>query len=357
MDRLKTLDAPERTEPREIATAIGDGLPFTTASRGALLDLAQMVRTVLTFDIPGNLVECGVWRVGAALLMADLLRQADATDRSVWLFDSFEGLPPPRRVDGLAALVYNRNTSSPEYYDSGRASLDEVRQTAEQLGVGPYIQVVKGWYEQTLPLCRDRLGQIAILRIDGDWHASVRCCLDNLFDQVVDGGLVIIDDYYAYDGCRLAVHEFLSERRLSYALESVTGPSPDQLECAVFRKGKSTWNWLRQLYLTRQDIEAVIPRGETFVLVDDQSFDAEVVGDRRPIPFLERNGQDWGSPPDDETAIRELERLRQAGANLVAIAWPAFWWLDYYTGLHRRLRSTFRCVLENDRLVVFDLKS
>src|SRR5262249_61300972 len=133
------------------------------------------------------------------------------------------------------------------YYDNCRASVEEVRRAAADLGVAGYTEIVKGWFEETLPAFRSRLGPIAILRIDGDWYASVRCCLDNLFDQVVEGGLVIIDDYYAYEGCRLAVHEFFGERRLSYALESVGGPPADQLECAVFPKGMDTLKGLQQV--------------------------------------------------------------------------------------------------------------
>jgi hypothetical protein len=68
-------------------------------------------------------------------------------------------------------------------------------------------------------------------------------------------------------------------------------------------------------------------------------------------------GQYGGPPPDDATAIRELERLRQSGASFMVFAWSAFWWLDYYAALRQQLRSAFRFVLENDRLVVFDLRA
>lgn len=114
--------------------------------------------------------------------------------------------------------------------------------------------------------------------------------------------------------------------------------------------------YLHRLIKTTNDIAALIPLGDTFILVDHEVFRAEVAHGRRAIPFLERDGQYWGPPPDDITAIRELERLRRSGANFIVFGWPAFWWLDYYTELHRYLRSEFRCVLENDRLVVFDLR-
>jgi Sulfotransferase domain len=105
------------------------------------------------------------------------------------------------------------------------------------------------------------------------------------------------------------------------------------------------------------DIAALVPVGETFILVDQDRLGSEVAAGRRRIPFLEQDGQYWGTPPDDETAIRELERLRrQSRASFMVFAWPAFWWLEYYSELHRHLRSTFRCVMENDRLVAFDLR-
>jgi hypothetical protein len=71
---------------------------------------------------------------------------------------------------------------------------------------------------------------------------------------------------------------------------------------------------------------------------------------------LERDGEYWGNPPDAETAVRELERLRRAGAQFVVFAWPAFWWLIIYAGLRRHLRARYRCLLETDRLVIFDLR-
>lgn len=107
-----------------------------------------------------------------------------------------------------------------------------------------------------------------------------------------------------------------------------------------------------------EEIITLIPPGDTFILVDgDEWATGDLVAGRRRIPFLEQDGQYWGAPPDDKTAIRELERLRHAGASFIVFAWPAFWWLDYYSEFHRHIRESFRCVLDNDRIAVFDMRS
>ncbi len=194
--------------------------PLTMVPQNRLVHLARLVRRVLAENVRGDFVECGVWRGGAAFLMADLLRRAGVSDRKVWLFDSFEGLPPPQELDGPRAVAYARDTDSPLYFDNCRASLEEVQRSAQRLQVSSYTEFVQGWFEETLPATRARVGPIALLRLDCDWYKSVRCCLDNLYDQVVEGGFVVFDDYFSYEGCAIAVHEFLAERRLPHRLET-----------------------------------------------------------------------------------------------------------------------------------------
>jgi hypothetical protein len=105
------------------------------------------------------------------------------------------------------------------------------------------------------------------------------------------------------------------------------------------------------------ELAPLIPQGETLILVDQAKLETNAIAGRHALPFLERAGEYWGPPPDDETAIREFERLRGSGANFIVFAWPAFWWLDYYQGFNRHLRQHHRNVLENDRIVVFDLRT
>jgi len=114
--------------------------------------------------------------------------------------------------------------------------------------------------------------------------------------------------------------------------------------------------WLYQAHLAAREIGALIPVGESFVLVDEDSWRIDVGNGRRAIPFLEQDGHYWGPPPDDETAIGELEKLREGGANFMVFGQPGFWWLEYYGGLHRYLRSRYRCLLENEHVVIFDLR-
>jgi 2-polyprenyl-3-methyl-5-hydroxy-6-metoxy-1,4-benzoquinol methylase len=105
------------------------------------------------------------------------------------------------------------------------------------------------------------------------------------------------------------------------------------------------------------EIGCLIPSGERLILVDEAHWLTEELDGRIAIPFLERDGCYWGEPADIETAKRELERLRHSGAHFMVFASPSFWWLDYYSGLDHYLRSNYRCILENDHFVVFDLRS
>lgn len=115
--------------------------------------------------------------------------------------------------------------------------------------------------------------------------------------------------------------------------------------------------WMERVHTAIEEIVALIPPEDKFILVDEDQWGTDdVVAGRRRILFLERDGMYWGLPPDDDIAIRELERLRESGAKFIVFGWPTFWWFDYYRGLHSHLRSVYSCVLKNDHIVVFDLR-
>jgi len=119
---------------------------------------------------------------------------------------------------------------------------------------------------------------------------------------------------------------------------------------------EEAFRWFELVSLAAEDITHMIPPGKAFILVDQQHVTDYLPAEYLAIPFLERKGQYWGPPPDDATAIKELERLRQAGVKSIVFAFPAFWWLNYYTELHTHLRSYYSCVFNNDHIVVYDLR-
>jgi O-methyltransferase len=188
--------------------------PYTMVSEPALRDLAGRVHGVIDSGVPGAFVECGVWRGGSSFLMAELAKRRGETGRTTWMFDSFEGLPPPQDIDGPGAKAYAEDVENPLYYDNCRAELDEVRAAARELGLEAQTEIVPGWFDQTLGEARERIGPIALLRIDCDWYDPVLFCLETLYDQVSPGGVLIVDDYYQWDGCTIATHEFLARREL-----------------------------------------------------------------------------------------------------------------------------------------------
>jgi glycosyltransferase involved in cell wall biosynthesis len=124
-------------------------------------------------------------------------------------------------------------------------------------------------------------------------------------------------------------------------------------------RDRSWWQCLRRVRAAAQDIEALVPVGATFILVNEDTWDERevAISGRRVLPFLEKDGRYWGQPADDATAVRELERLRRRGASFLVFAWPALWWLDYYVGFAAHLRASFPCVLANERLRAFDLRA
>ena len=196
---------------------IKDVLPYTMVGRGGLIATYEVAELVRNYKISGCFVECGVARGGSALLMLlsyDPFRSPWLSPKDAWLFDSFEGLPEPTEEDGTLRKPQGKDKAS---WDLAKGYCLGTQEDVEDLLFREFgfsrdrIHLVKGWFQDTLPEYRERVGQIAILRIDGDWYESTKCCMENLYDNVVDGGYVIIDDY-ALEGCRKAVDKFFVDR-------------------------------------------------------------------------------------------------------------------------------------------------
>lgn len=131
------------------------------------------------------------------------------------------------------------------------------------------------------------------------------------------------------------------------------------IEPEIWKKIGTNYDRTKNKLKLLQAVEQLIPEGEQFILVDEQLFKREllnthVFSKRVAIPIFEPEGQYLGPPGDDKTAIQELEKLHQAGANFIVFVWSAFWWLDYYHQFHEYLRKHYKCIKKNDQCVIFE---
>ena len=186
---------------------------YSLVGRRGLLNTYDLCVRIENNSIEGCFVECGVARGGCSALMA-MVAAANKGGRKSWLFDSFEGLPQPTGKDpkdcGLVQGSCRGMYEEVDWLLFSKLRLDRNN-----------VSLVKGWFQDTLPEYKDRMGAVALLRLDGDWYESTKCCLENLYDNVVPGGYVIIDDYGALTGCKEAVDDFLNERNINVELIDV----------------------------------------------------------------------------------------------------------------------------------------
>ena len=200
---------------------------YTMLSRGRLQSLANAAYHVMKKEVRGDIVQCGVWRGGSAALIAHVIQSSGGPLRNLHLLDSFEGIPEPDgTVDGERAIrearEYGTDTNgelvpNPQFYlNMGRpvGYIEDVQSLLEEkLGYDrDFIFYHKGMFEDVIPRIDSQIDSISLLHLDGDLYSSTKVCLEYLYDKVVSGGIVIIDDYGAYDGCRKAVDEFLRQR-------------------------------------------------------------------------------------------------------------------------------------------------
>lgn len=205
-----------------------EALTFTWRTAMELLESSQ----------PGALVECGTWLGGCSFGLALVQKQVfGRVIRPIHMLDSFEGLPPPGERDGPAALLYQSRPSDPGYFDNCRAPLEQVERIRDALGLRPEeCRLTQGWFDTTVPVLAEELtGQgIALLRVDCDWYDPVSLVLARLEPLVPEEGIVIVDDYYAWDGAARALHDHLARNDLSYRIRQI-GSEP-HLHGAWFRK-------------------------------------------------------------------------------------------------------------------------
>ena len=207
-----------------------------------ILSLYEQVKYLDQSGIAGAFVECGVWKGGAVGMMA-LAAGGPAGERKLHLFDSFTDICEPHaELDGDRALQEVGSTGT------GTGALRPIEGAYDGVGGHGTVEACKkllharigyskdlvdfhiGWFQDTLPVDAGSIGPIALLRLDGDWYESTRVCLEHLYDLVVPGGFVVIDDYGTYEGCKKAVNEFVASRKIPVFLQSI------DIGCVYFTK-------------------------------------------------------------------------------------------------------------------------
>jgi len=237
---------------------------------GGMVSRNRKVATVnlalLALSVPGDFVETGVNTGGTSVLMAKVL-QKDSS-RSLWAADSFEGLPAedtkevsredqdkeaPRDVNikddehnsalgGMTARVFHGGSTDPAAHKGAMtASRAEFEANLESNGLGnsksnPKIKVLQGWFSDTLP--KAPISKIAFLGLDGDIYISTTQAITNLYDKVVPGGYIYVDDYGSFVGCKHAIDEFRKKRGITETMHPIKEcrPDCDKYEAVWWRK-------------------------------------------------------------------------------------------------------------------------
>jgi O-methyltransferase len=199
--------------------------PYTLTGPERVYALSQAVRYIVRNEIPGAMVECGVWKGGSMMAVALTLLGLGKQDRDLYLFDTFEGMPQPGELDvahdgTTAATDFEKTKLSDDSSEWCRAPLDQVQKVVGSTGYdSSRIHLVKGKVEDTIPeAAPDR---ISLLRLDTDWYESTRHELEHLFPRLSAGGVIVIDDYGHWQGARQATDEFLAKNSIPLLLNRI----------------------------------------------------------------------------------------------------------------------------------------
>ncbi len=178
--------------------------------------LQTCVTDVIRRGVPGDLIETGVWRGGAAIFMRAVLAAYGDTKRTVWAADSFEGLPAPdARYQADAGDVHHS-------FKVLAVSLEEVKTNFERYGLlDSQVRFLKGWFRDTLATAP--IENLAVARLDGDMYESTMDALKPLYPKLAVGGYLIVDDYGIVPGCRQAVDEYRREHAITEPIVDIDG--------------------------------------------------------------------------------------------------------------------------------------
>lgn len=200
--------------------------PYTLLDWERLFAFIAAVRYVARHKIQGAVVECGVWR-GGSIAAAALALKATGDSRPMYLFDTFEGMSAPEEMDkkvgGNSSAIeqFAALKTGSESSDWHRATVEDVAHNLATLGLArDDFHFIKGMVENTIPGHTPAEG-IAVLRLDTDWYKSTKHELEHLFPELTPGGVLIIDDYGAWEGSRRAVDEYLEANNIRILLTRV----------------------------------------------------------------------------------------------------------------------------------------
>lgn len=186
----------------------------TMVGRERLNNLHACLDAVRADNVPGDLVETGVWRGGSSIFMRGYLSAWEMTDRLVWAADSFAGLPVP------TAPADQGHDYSAAVAPILAVSLDEVRENFRKYALlDDQVRFLEGWFSDTLPAAP--IGSIAVLRLDGDLYESTMDAMNALYDKLVPGGFLIIDDYGDFEPCRRAIDEYRASHGITVPIEKI----------------------------------------------------------------------------------------------------------------------------------------
>jgi hypothetical protein len=182
----------------------------TMIGRMRMDNLEQCLDAIRMEDVPGDLIETGVWRGGACIFMRGYLEAYGMPGRQVWVADSFQGLPKPTHPAD-EGWDFSRDKAP-----SFAIALDEVKETFRRYDLlDDRVRFLEGWFKDTLP--HAPVQQLALIRLDGDLYESTMDALTGLYDRLSPGGFVIVDDYIL-EPCAKAIHEFRTSRNIDEEL-------------------------------------------------------------------------------------------------------------------------------------------
>ncbi|MDB5321801.1 MAG: putative methyltransferase [Phycisphaerales bacterium] len=216
---------PRNVEP-EFQAACERCAPISTVPADAMYGLWRAVEYVVRCNIPGDFVECGVYRGGSTAMAVEAFRHfGDKTDRRFYLYDTFAGMTAPTQRDvdfaGRTPDQHLRTWGVKTIDGMANSPLDEVRANLLRTGLAADRFVfVQGKVEETIPGTVPP-GPISILRLDTDWYESTRHELIHLFPRLVPGGVLIVDDYGFWKGSRDACDEYFREHNVRILLSRV----------------------------------------------------------------------------------------------------------------------------------------